>query len=181
MSLNLRALFRRNTDADTAHALYTATVIAARDPGFFMAWGVPDTVEGRFEVLCIRAFVLLRRLKGEPEAAALSQAYFDLMFDDLDANLRELGVGDMSVGKKIKKLAGGFYGRIKAYDTAVDETDTDEQLANALQRFVFRDVAVAPETLKTAVDFVRADVAALAAQPLDRLKTGDVQFKEFTA
>lgn len=179
MVFNLSTLFRPKGHADSAHKLYAQTILAARDPVPFTHWGVPDTVEGRFEALCLRAFVLLRRLKGEESAAELSQAYFDIMFDDMDANLRELGVGDMGVGKKVKKLAGGFYGRIRAYDTGLDAED-EGPLADALRRFLFRDTAVTDQIVASAAGFVRADVALLASQPLDALAAGRVTFKEAT-
>ncbi|MDA0997247.1 MAG: ubiquinol-cytochrome C chaperone [Proteobacteria bacterium] len=112
---NLQRVFRRNPDLIPARALYEATIRASRNPYFFITWGVEDTPEGRFEMLAVHAFLALRRLKAIP-AANLAQTYFDLMFADIDDNLRELGVGDMAVGRKVKKLAAGFYGRLAAYE-----------------------------------------------------------------
>lgn len=180
MAFDLRAIFRPKKGlANSAHDLYAETILAARDPVMFTAWGVPDTVEGRFEALCLRAFVLLRRLKGEPAAADLAQAYFDIMFEDLDSNLREMGVGDMTVGKKVKKLAGGFYGRIRAYDAALNaDTEDDAPLRDALAYFLFRGVQPSEATLATVARFVRADVAHLTAQPLEALSMGKVTFQE---
>lgn len=181
MAFGLRSLFKPSGPQHAAHALYAETVLAARDPAFFNVWGVPDTVEGRFEVLCLRAFALLRRLKREPGAQELSQAYFDIMFDDLDSNLRELGVGDMGIGKKVKKLAGGFYGRVKAYDAALDAPDDERELQAALRRFLFRDAQPSLDTMTKAATFLRGDVAALEAQPFDALLAGSVAFNEVTA
>lgn len=166
---SLGRLFKQNPDLAAARALYAETITAARQPGFFTVWGVPDTAEGRFEVLALHAFLVLRRLKTADGQAALSQAYFDVMFDDLDANLRELGVGDISVGKKVKKLAGGFYGRIKAYDQGLD-SDGDQLLLDALARFVFRSAPAAPGVLAKAAAFVRAESARLADLPDDAVR-----------
>jgi len=180
MVFSLRSLLKPRDDHATAHALYSETVLAARDPAFYLDWGIPDTVEGRFEVLCLRAFALLHRLKQAPEAADVAQAYFDIMFDDLDSNLREMGVGDMSVGKKVKKLAGGFYGRIKAYDAALDNTDDEAVLTETLAHFLFRDASPTPETLGCAAVFLRQDVEMLESQTIVTLLTGNVTFRGVT-
>ena len=92
----------------------------ARSERFFRDLGVPDTPEGRFELIGLHAALLLRRLRSEGAAGqALGQALFDLMFADIDACLRELGVGDLSVGKQVKRLAGQFYARLSALDPAI--------------------------------------------------------------
>ena len=81
---------------------------------------MPDTPEGRFEIVGLHAALLLRRLRSEGAAGqALGQALFDLMFDDMDASLRELGVGDLSVGRQVRRLAGQFYARLSALDEVI--------------------------------------------------------------
>lgn len=180
MAFNLRALFGSKPETDSARNLYALTILAARDPVFFTGWGVPDTVEGRFEVLSLRSFLLLRRLKEEGSAADLAQAYFDVMFDDLDDNLRELGVGDMSIGKKVKKLAGSFYGRVRDYDAALAAPD-DAKLRDTLGHFLFRGTEPSDATLAAACAFVRAESRNLASQPVAALATGDVTFHEVQA
>lgn len=100
-----------------AHRLYVALVNQARAPWFFADLGVPDTPEGRFEMIGLHAALVLRRLRTEgPAGQALGQALFDLMFADMDAGLRELGIGDLSVGKHVKRLARQFYARLRAID-----------------------------------------------------------------
>ena len=126
------------------------------------------------------AFLTLRRLKSIDGAESLAQTYFDLMFDDIDANLRELGVGDISVGKKVKKLASGFYGRIKAYDHALDEVDGDSALAEALRRFPFRGIDVGDQTLNAVIAHVRAENAHLTAQADDAFIDGTATFLSTT-
>ena len=104
-----------------AYELYHALVKQARRPVWFAEFGVPDTPEGRFEMVALHAALLNRRLRAEGAAAQpLAQELFDLMVADFDVNLRELGVGDMSVGKYVKRLARNFYARLAALDRALD-------------------------------------------------------------
>ena len=92
---------------------------------FYTKCGVPDTPTGRFELISLHSFVFMKRLKVlGGEAEALSQALFDYMFADIDINLREMGVGDIGVGKKIKSLAAAYYGRIKSYETALKKGES---------------------------------------------------------
>jgi cytochrome b pre-mRNA-processing protein 3 len=95
--------------------LHDAAVAQSRIPTFYRDWGVPDSVEGRFELLTLHIILLLERLKDEP---AIRQGLFDTYVSDLDGALREMGVGDLSVPKRMKGLGGVFYGRAKAYDDA---------------------------------------------------------------
>lgn len=115
-------LFRRaNGTSEVADNLYRAIVRQARNPVFYLDYGVPDTETGRFEMICLFIFPVLRRLKDlGPDGAALSQATHDAMFADLDRTLREMGFGDMGVGKRVKKLATGLYGRIGAYEAGLE-------------------------------------------------------------
>ncbi len=100
-----------------AERLYAAAVARAREPVFYARLGVADTPEGRFEMIALHGFAVMRRLKsaGAP-GAELSQDVFDVLFTDLDRNLREMGVGDLAVGKRIKRLVTQFYGRVLAYE-----------------------------------------------------------------
>ena len=105
-----------------ADQLYRAMVEQARRPAFYRELGVPDTPEGRFEMIALHAALVLRRLRREGlPGQALGQALFDLMFADLDAGLRELGVGDLGVGTYIKRLAGQFYARLAALDEGLGD------------------------------------------------------------
>ena len=176
---SLRSLFRTPPETETAQTLYAATIHAARRPEFYTVLEVPDTPEGRFEILALTAFLVLRRLKGEAAAKDVSQAYFDVMFDDIDSNLRELGVGDISVGKKVKKLAESFYGRIKAYEEALAvATDSveDDPLVQALERYPYRGTRPENAHVATLAAHVRAADAHLAAQDTARLLDGQVTF-----
>jgi cytochrome b pre-mRNA-processing protein 3 len=129
---------RRRIPEATVRAIYGAIVAQARVPAFYADYGVPDTLEGRFELLVLHAFLYFRRMKGETAADAreTGQAVFDLMFLDMDRSLRELGVGDLSVPKKIKRMAQAFYGRVAAYDAALAAGER-AALADALARNIY--------------------------------------------
>ncbi len=97
----LGVLFKRDPQEARARALYEGVVAQARQPGFYRDCGVPDSVDGRFELIALHAFLVLHRLKADPtDTAALGQALFDVMFQDMDQSLRELGAGDLGVGPR---------------------------------------------------------------------------------
>lgn len=120
--------------------LYGACVRAARQPYYFAALGVPDTLDGRFDLVSLFAALLIRRLRRLPGGAAMAQAVFDAMFADMDINLRELGVGDLTVGKRVRAMWEAFHGRALAYEAALDAGD-GAALAAALARNVWRGAA----------------------------------------
>ncbi len=127
----VKQFFQR--DDDTAYHLYGAVVAQARQKPFYTDFGVPDTVDGRFETIILHAFLVFRRLEEFGEAGhQLAQNTFDVMFCDMDQSLREMGVGDLSVPKKIKTMAKAFYGRVAVYSEALDNDDNQE-LKDALQ------------------------------------------------
>lgn len=129
--------FRRNDGGETIQRLYGAIVAQSRDPAYYTIYGVADTIAGRFEMILLHAFLLFHRLKDEGEAGQeLGQRVFDAFCRDMDANLREMGVGDLTVPKKMKKVAEAFYGRIGAYEPPVDAGDAGA-LADAVLRNVY--------------------------------------------
>ncbi|HEX7007778.1 MAG TPA: ubiquinol-cytochrome C chaperone family protein [Alphaproteobacteria bacterium] len=157
---------------ESAHALYLALVGQAREPGFYGVWGVPDSLDGRFDMIVLHAFLVMRRLKTAGTAgAALAQALFDVMFSDMDQNLRELGVSDLAVGRRVKVMARGFYGRVKAYEEGLARTD-DDVLAAALRRNLFADAQPGPDQVAAMAGYVRAAAAALDVQATDELLAG---------
>jgi cytochrome b pre-mRNA-processing protein 3 len=105
----------------------------ARNPCFYAAQGIPDTLDGRFELIALHEFLVLHRIRGEASAQPFGQALFDAMFGDMDRALRELGTGDLSVGKQVKRMATGFYGRISVYQAGIAGTgDLDQALRDNL-------------------------------------------------
>ena len=128
----LNALRRSKERRALAAGLHAGLVARARDPEFFERFGVEDTLDGRFDLVVLHAWLVLERLKavGTP----LSQALVDAIFVDFDEALRELGAGDIGMAKRVKKLAGAFYGRMQAYDGAQDETAMEAALVRNLYR-----------------------------------------------
>lgn len=157
-------------------ALYDAIVTQARRPAFFQAGGVPDTVEGRFEVVALHGWLVMRRLSAAgPALAATNQALFDHMFQDLDFSLRELGASEMVVGKKVKDLAHHFYGRAAAYDSGLKAGD-DATLEQALDRNLLGSTLPEPAHLRYMAAYVRAAAHDLDQQPVADLEKGVVRF-----
>lgn len=131
------SLFKRKTSRNSVRAVYGAIVAAARHPRFYAQWGVEDTVDGRYDMIVLHAIVLLDRLAGDGEAtASFAQALTNEVFADMDRSLREMGVGDLSVGKKVRRMAEVFYGRAQAYTPSLHAGDA-EGLSQALYRNVF--------------------------------------------
>lgn len=129
-------LFRKDRRSDVVLALYTRVAEASRQPWLYLDARIPDTVEGRLESLMLHAFLTMRRLKALPEPAPqAAQDFVDLLFQHVDHGLRELGVGDVVVPKRMKKIAQNFYGRVQAYSAPLDEED-GEALGAALARNV---------------------------------------------
>ena len=164
----------------TGFELYGAAVRAARDSWFYTALGVPDTLDGRFDLVGVHVFLLIRRLRSLPAPGpAVAQAVFDAMFHDMDVNLREMGVGDLSVGKKVRAMWEAFHGRAAAYEAAMADADADK-LATALRRNIWRDEGHEPEARELAGIMLTRD-AALAQQPLAELLAGRVTFAPLPA
>ena len=136
---------------------------------------MPDTLDGRFELVCLHAFLYLHRLKAEgAAAAALGQRFFDQMFADFDRSLREIGTGDLSVGRQVKRMAEAFYGRIRAYEDGL--AGDDSALAAALERNLYGTAAASAEQVAAMAAYLRREAAALAAQPAAALLAGDIAF-----
>jgi len=159
-----------------ASGLYAALVEQARRPDFYARHGIPDTVDGRFEMIVLHMFLVLRRLRGEAGAEAFGQALFDAMFADMDRSLREMGVSDLSVGRHVKTMAKSFYGRAAAYESGLAEPG-DETLGEALRRNAYGTLPAPPDPAPLAA-YMRASAAALAAQPVDELMAGRPRFAE---
>lgn len=164
---------RRNRHRDAAARAYAGVVAQARQPVFFAACGVPDTLDGRFELVCLHAFLYLRRLKGEAGAAQVSQEFFDTMFADFDRSLREIGTGDLSVGRQVNRMAEAFYGRIHAYE---DGLANDTALTDALARNLYGTAPASPEQLTRVAEYMRREASRLAGQPVAPLIAGTVEF-----
>jgi cytochrome b pre-mRNA-processing protein 3 len=166
---------RRKFIRDAAELAYQRVVEQARHTVFYTQYGVPDTLDGRFELICLHAFLYLHRLKSEyPQAHALAQAFFDTMFGDLDRALREMGTGDLRVGKEVKRMAQGFYGRARAYEKGI-ATD-DSALGTALARNLFGTVGSSPAQIDAVAAYIRVAAEVLGRQAAADLLAGRVRF-----
>lgn len=168
-------LLKPNPVRRAAELAYGRVVDQARQPGFFADCGVPDTIDGRFELICLHAFLYLHRLKRErPQSARLGQRFFDAMFVDFDRSLREMGTGDLSVGREVKRMAQAFYGRIGAYENGL--AAGDGVLQPALARNLFGTAPPSAAQLAAMADYVRREAASLGRQDAAVLMTGEVAF-----
>lgn len=169
----LKRLLKPRPAVAAGRALYASAVAQARTPELYAALGAPDTPEGRFEVYGVHVYLLLARLKDQGEQAAeTSQAVFDAFTSALDHALRELAVGDLTVGKRMRKLAEAFYGRVKGYEAAFAALPDAGPLEGLLGRTVYGGAGAAP--LADMAAYVLARRAVLADQPLERILAGEV-------
>ena len=157
------------------YALYGTAVRAARDPAWFTELGVADTLDGRFDLIGLFVVLLIHRLRAlPPPGADLAQAVFDAMFADMDFNLRELGVGDLSVGKRVKAMWEALHGRAIAYEPALATGDAPA-LAAALARNVWRGNAPAGAPARLA-DAALRQRRHLDSFDLPAFRAGEVTF-----
>ena len=156
-------LFRRTPRDNTIACLYGTIVAQARLPAFYQIYGVPDTVDGRLEMIMLHTVLFLRRLESEAAPIrALGQGLFDRFCRDMDDSMREMGVGDLALPRNMRRIGEAFYGRQAAYRVALEASD-DEPLAAALDRNVFADGSEPGPALRLAV-YVREAVRRLAAE-----------------
>ena len=159
----------------SADALYMSAVEQARQPEFYSNMGVPDTVDGRFDMIALHVFLILRRLKkGDDQTQATAQALFDTMFTDMDRGLRELGAGDLGVARRVKVMAKAFYGRVSAYDQGLQTGGSD--LADAVVRNIFRGDENDRDHAKLVAAYIRNQAEELELQPVEAMLEGNVVF-----
>lgn len=172
--------FKTPFDHEQAVMLYRVIVEQSRCPDFYgEGLDVADTPDGRYDLIAIHAFLVMRRLKDAgPEAVQLSQALHDLMFADMDQSLREMGIGDHGLPKRMKKLAEGFRGRIMAYDQGLEsaEAGDPEPLAGALRRNLYRKMEPSDEAVGSMVGYMVREARQLQIHAIDKLMAGDLAF-----
>jgi cytochrome b pre-mRNA-processing protein 3 len=169
--------FRRSRQGRNIDALYGMIVAQARLPAFYRDYGVPDTVEGRLDMLMLHLVLLLRRLHDSHDAAAVAPAAQDLFnrfCRDIDANFREMGVGDLTVPKKMRQVAEAFYGRTRVYESALQDADA-AVLEAAIARNVFG-VAVPSLGARRLAAYMREASRRLKAQSAAALASTELDF-----
>lgn len=170
-------LFTSRPAESTIDALYGAIVAQARSPDFYLAYGVPDTVEGRFDMIVLHLVLLFRRLAREPTTAgALSQGVFDRFCLDMDHNLREMGVSDPAVPKQMRRLGEAFYGRAQAYERALSAQDGGQPLISALARNVFAEAGVSSPKVSRLAAYVKEAVRQLDTAEDTAIAAGTLGF-----
>jgi cytochrome b pre-mRNA-processing protein 3 len=172
-------LFRKDTLREPTERLYEKVAAAARQPELFAVHGVPDTVEGRFEALALHVFLITRRLDQLGEnGSALAQSFIDRFFLDLDGAVRVIGIGDLSVGKKVKAYARNFYGRVEAYGAGLLPGAEPDRLEDA----VWRNLLGAADDLKhhapALSGYMRKSAERLAALDLPAIQSAATLFAE---
>jgi cytochrome b pre-mRNA-processing protein 3 len=172
---------RRNRHERASFLLYAAAVAAARAPYLYATLGVPDTLDGRFDLVGLFVFLLIERLRfAPPPGPGLAQAVFDAMFSDMDVNLREMGVGDLSIGKRVRVMWNAFHGRAQVYAASIAAGDR-AALERAIARNVWRGAepplgaaaALARLTLAQRAHLQRQDLADLARGRIDFLPAAE--------
>ena len=158
----------------TIERLYGAIVAQARHPDFYRSMGVPDTVEGRFDLLVLHMHLVNERLSRLGEAGtSLGQELLDHFFDDMDASLREIGIGDLTVPKKMRTLAEAYLGRSALYATAIAKSD-EPALAGAIARNILAGAEAA--TAAPLAAYALEAAGMVGAQPLEQYLAGEVMF-----
>ncbi len=172
----LNKIFRSRPDRDAGFLIYGSIVAQSRQSSFFRDLGVEDSFEGRFEMLVLHVYLVLNRLKREGQAGDdVGQALFDTFFADLDTSMRELGVGDLSIAKKVKALASAFYGRVGTYDEAVRSNDRDG-LSDALVRNVFGNDEASAGSADVLAGYVFDSLETLSNVEFGELMQGELEF-----
>ena len=165
-------LFRKKPASDALYSVYRAIVAQSRQPVFYAEWGVPDTVTGRFDMISLHMALLFRRLRDDKATTDFSQALFDLFFKDMDRNLREMGVTDLGVPKKVRKMTEIFYAQMTGINEAIDRGDRAGVEA-VLKRNILADADNARPAELAAYLFVQSE--NLAGQPLEAITGGKLE------
>lgn len=169
-------LFRRSPRDDSIARLYGAIVAQARSAQFYRNYCVPDTVNGRFEMIVLHAVLVLGRLDRGGEAdRALGQAIFDRFCRDMDDNMREMGVGDIAVPRKMRAVGEAFYGRKRAYEAALAEPDV-AALAAALMRNVYGSGNAPEPYVERLADYVLTAARAVDEADMASVRRGEFRF-----
>ena len=170
-------LFRPRTRPATIPALYGTIVAQARLPGFYQDYAIADTVNGRFDLIVLHLALVLDRLATESALHDVGQRLFDRFWQDMDHNLREMGVGDLAVPKQMRRLGEAYYGRAQAYRAALAAAGSSA-LVDALARNVYGGAPADPDALRQLAAYMREVVRDLATQNAADLAAGRLRFPE---
>jgi cytochrome b pre-mRNA-processing protein 3 len=172
-------LFRRNRRADTISALYGMIVAQARRPCFYQDFAVPDTLNGRFDLLVLHVVLVIERLNRDPALKELAQGLFDHFCRDMDGNLREIGIADLKVPKEMRRMGEAFYGRAQAYQTALAAPD-NAALDETLVRNIYGGTAPSADVTARLAAYVREMLRALEGQDASTFEAGKIRLPDPT-
>lgn len=164
--------FRRGARPDTISALYGMIVAQARLPCFYRDYAVADTVNGRFDLIVLHLALVLDRLAQEPSLRVLGQGLFDRFCQDMDHNLREMGVGDLKVPEEMQRMGEAFYGRARAYQAALAAADDGQALIETVARNIYGGAAAAQAAAGRLAAYIRVLEGDLKAQDPASLAAG---------
>ena len=169
----LKSFFGPFPITEQAHAAYVRIVSQSRNQKFYTDFGVADTIDGRFDVIVLHLSLVLNRLKSEQQMGEFKRVLQEVFFADMDRSLREMGVTDTGVGKRIKKMTQAFYGRLQTYEIAFDD---EKLLAEALSRNLYRGIIVS-ETVSSAIaNYIQRTRSYLETQPVDAFTAATFNF-----
>lgn len=176
----LGPILNRRARRKQAERLHEAIIAQSRQPLFYAHLGVPDTMLGRYEMVCLHAYLVLTRLNRESEEGhRLAQTLHNLIFDDFDVALREAGLGDMGVGKRIKKLARNLHGRISVYEAGL--ASGDGELAAILRRNMYASADPDASELAGMIAYIKAARQEMDACPGEAMFAGNPVFPDTDA
>lgn len=173
MLKNLKKLFSPRPFQEEAHKAYLTLVARSRAPWFYQTLGVPDTIDGRFDVMVLHMFLLLHRLRGDEsqQAGQFIRAVSEVFFADMDRSLREMGVGDTGISHRVKKMASAFYGRMNVYEQNLHK---EKDLEAAIGRNLYR--SENPPACGDIAAYMLRNVAHLSAQAEAGIIRGELSF-----
>ena len=170
--------FFKNKDLSiNVDTTYCIIVDQSRNPSFYKELLVPDNIDGRFDVLTLHMFFIFSRLKKEEQKAVhFSQRLFDTMFVDMDQSLREMGVGDLSVGKRVKDMGKALLGRVEVYDRVFEGADSE--IEASIVRNIYRGDQTLLREVRKLIDYSKRSILELSAAPTDNILRANFKFTE---
>ena len=169
--------FRPSTSPDTISVLYGMIVAQARLPCLYRDYGVADTVNGRFDLIVLHLALVLDRLAQDPSLRELGQAVFDRFCQDMDHNLREIGISDLKVPKEMQRMGEAYYGRAQAYQAGLADAD-GQALVDAVARNIYGGSPPRPDVAPRLAAYMRVAVGDLKGQSAASLAAGELRFPD---
>ena len=169
---------RQPRDTDTISALYGMIVAQARLPCFYLDYSVADTVNGRFDLIVLHLALVIERLTPDAGLRGLGQGLFDRFCQDMDHNLREMGVGDIKVPKEMQRMGEAFYGRAQAYQAALSAADAGQALVETVTRNIYGGSPASPAAAGRLATYIRTAVRDLKEQDPASLAAGTLRFPD---